>query len=93
MSIIPIFSNKNCDDSHTISINGMDIKRVFVTKFLGVHLYFQLNWSKHFSIYNLYCTLILPYLNTVVKHGAICTRVLFIRCILFRNRQLGFVEM
>ena len=42
-----IFSNKKCDDNHTISINGMDITRVFVTKFLGVHLDFQLNWSKH----------------------------------------------
>ena len=65
----------------------MDITRVFVTKFLGVHLDFQLNWSKHISViknkiaknvsvmhrvrhlltntalYNLYCTLILPYLN------------------------------
>ena len=45
-----IFSNKNCDDNHTISINGMDITRVFVTKFLGVHLDFQLNWSKHISV-------------------------------------------
>ena len=27
----------------------MDITRVVVTKFLGVHLDFQLNWSKHLS--------------------------------------------
>ena len=82
-----IFSNKKCNDNHMISINGMDITRVFVTKFLGVHLDFQFNWSKHISVitnkiaknvsvmyrvrhlltnttlYNLYCTLILPYLN------------------------------
>ena len=83
-----IFSNKKCDYNHCkISINGMDITRVFVIKFLGVHLDFQLNWSKHISIitnkiaenvsvmyrvrhiltntalYNLYCTLILPYVN------------------------------
>ena len=46
-----IFSNKKCDDNYCkISINGMDITRVFVTKFLGVHLDFQLNWSKHISI-------------------------------------------
>ena len=40
-----IFSNKKCDDNFKISINGMDITRVFVTKFLGVHLDSQLNWS------------------------------------------------
>ena len=27
----------------------MDITRVVVTKFIGVHLDFQLNWSKHLS--------------------------------------------
>ena len=45
-----IFSNKKCDDDFKISINGMDITRVFVTKFLGVHLDSQLNWSKHISV-------------------------------------------
>ena len=45
-----IFHNKKCDDNYTISINGMNITRVFVTKFLGVHLDFQLNWSKHISV-------------------------------------------
>ena len=33
--------DKKCDDNYTISINGMNITRVFVTKFLGVHLDFQ----------------------------------------------------
>ena len=37
-----IFSNKKCDDNCKISINSMDITRVVVTKFLGVHLDFQL---------------------------------------------------
>ena len=45
-----IFNNKKCDDNYTISINGMNITRVFVTTFLGVHLDFQLNWSKHISV-------------------------------------------
>ena len=92
----------------------MDITRVFVTKFLGVHLDFQLNWSKHISVitnkigkkmsvvyrvrtivfYIIYivrsfCRILI----TIVKHGAIRTRVAFSLCILFRKRQLGFVEM
>ena len=41
-----IFSNNKCDDNCKISIHGMDITRVVVTKFLGVHLDFQLNWGK-----------------------------------------------
>ena len=36
-----IFNNKKCDYNYTISINGMNITRVFVTKFIGVHLDFQ----------------------------------------------------
>ena len=35
-------------DNCKISINGMDT-RLVVTEFLGVHLDFQLNWSKHLS--------------------------------------------
>ena len=42
-----IFNNKKCDDNYMLSIN---ITRVFVTKFRGVHLDFQLNWSKHISV-------------------------------------------
>ena len=42
-----IFSNKKCDDDYCKISVGMNITRVFVTKFLGVHLDFQLNWSKH----------------------------------------------
>ena len=38
-----IFGNKQCEDDHVVSINGMNIKRVYVTKFLGVHIYCHLN--------------------------------------------------
>ena len=44
-----IFNNKKCEDNYTVSINGMNITRVFVTEFLGVHLDFQINW-KHISV-------------------------------------------
>ena len=33
-----IFSNKKCDDNYSVSINGMEITRVYVTKFLGVYM-------------------------------------------------------
>ena len=37
-----IFSNKKCDDNYSVSINGMEITRVYVTKFLGVYMDSQL---------------------------------------------------
>ena len=33
-----------------ISINGMNINRVYVTKFLGVHIDSKLNWNEHISV-------------------------------------------
>ncbi len=61
-----IFSNKKCDDNYKISINGIDITRVFVTKFLGVHLDFQLNGSKHISVIK----------NKIAKNVSVMYRVI-----------------
>ena len=73
-----IFGNKQCEDNHVVSINGMNIKRVYVTKFLGVHIDSHLNWCEHINhiiskisksvsiyptLYSLYSTLVMPYLN------------------------------
>ena len=44
-----IFGNKQCEDNHVVSINGMNIKRVYVTKCLGVHIYSHLNWGEHIN--------------------------------------------
>ena len=44
-----IFGNKQCEDNHVVSINGMNIKIVFVTKFLGVHIDSHLNWREHIN--------------------------------------------
>ena len=44
-----IFDNKQCEDNHVVSINGMNIKRVYVTKFLGVHIDSHLNWCEHIN--------------------------------------------
>ena len=40
-----IFGNKQSEANHVVSINGMNIKRVCVTTFLGVHIDSHLNWS------------------------------------------------
>ena len=44
-----IFGNKQCEDNHVVSINGMNIKRVYVSKFLGVHNDSHLNWCEHIN--------------------------------------------
>ena len=47
-----IFGNKQCEGNHVISINGMNInlfKRVYVTKFIGVHIDSHLNWCEHIN--------------------------------------------
>ena len=44
-----IFGNKQCEDNHVVSINGMNTKRVYVTTFLGVHIDSHLNWCEHIN--------------------------------------------
>ena len=45
-----VFSNKKCENNHLVSINGMYINRVYVTKFLGVLIDCHLNWSEHINL-------------------------------------------
>ena len=45
-----IFGNKIFEENYMISINGMNINRVYVTKFLGVHIDSKLNWNEHLSV-------------------------------------------
>ena len=42
-----IFGNKRYEENYMVSINGMNINRVYVTKFLGVHIDSKLNWNEH----------------------------------------------
>ena len=44
-----IFGNKQCEDNHVVSINGINIKRVHVTKCLGVHIDSHLNWCENIN--------------------------------------------
>ena len=45
-----IFGNKRFEENYMISINGMNINRVYVTKFLGVHIDSKLNWNEHIRV-------------------------------------------
>ena len=44
-----VFGNIKCENNHLVSINGMYINRVYVTKFLGVHIDCHLNWTEHIN--------------------------------------------
>ena len=34
-----VFTNRSCDDTYSVCMNGLNLSGVFVTKFLGVHIY------------------------------------------------------
>ena len=45
---VMVFGNKQCDN-RVVSINGMNIKGVYVTTFIGVHIDSHLNWCEHIN--------------------------------------------
>jgi hypothetical protein len=46
-----IFGNKKCvNRNYNITIDGCNLERVLVTKFLGVYIDSQLNWAEHVKI-------------------------------------------
>ena len=44
-----VFTNKSCDDTYHVCMNGLLLSRVFVTKFLGVHMDSKLDWNYHIN--------------------------------------------
>ena len=46
---VMIVGNKQSEANHVVSINGMNIKIVYVTTFLGVHIDSHLNWGEHIN--------------------------------------------
>ena len=40
-----VFTNRSCDDTYSVCMNGLNLSRVFVTKFLGVHIDSMLDWN------------------------------------------------
>ena len=67
-----IFGNKRFEENYMISINGMNINRVYVTKFLGVHIYSKLNWNEHISVIKTKVAKNIAIMNRV-KHCLICS--------------------
>ena len=47
---VMIFGNNIYDDNYMVSINGMNINSMYVTKCLGVHIDSKLNWNEHISV-------------------------------------------
>ena len=45
-----VFTNKCCDDTYSVCMHGLNLSRVFVTKFLGVHMDSKLDWNDHINI-------------------------------------------
>ena len=60
-----IFTNRSCDDTYSVCMNGLHLSRVCVTKFLGVHMDYKLVWNYHIGIVR----------NKVAKNGSVMNRV------------------
>ena len=45
-----VFTNRSCDDTYSVCMNGLHLPRVFVTKLLGVHMDSKLDWNYHIDI-------------------------------------------
>ena len=45
-----VFTNKSCDDTYSVCMNGLNLSRVFVTKLLGVHMDSKVDWNDHINI-------------------------------------------
>ena len=41
---VMVFTNRSCDDTYSVCMNGLTISRVFVLKFLGVYMDSKLDW-------------------------------------------------
>ena len=42
-----VLSMKKINNTLTNSINGTNIERVYITRFLGEHIDYQLDWTDH----------------------------------------------
>ena len=60
-----IFTNRSCDDTYSVCMNGLNLSRVFVTQFLGVHMDSKLDWNYHIGIVR----------NKVAKNVSVMNRV------------------
>ena len=47
---VMVFTNKSCDDTYSVCMDGLNLSRVFVTQLLGVHMDSKLNWNDHINI-------------------------------------------
>ena len=76
-----IFGNKRFEENDMISINGMNINRVYVTKFLGVHIDSKLNWNEHISVVKTKVAKNIAIMNRV-KHCLISSALYSLYCTL-----------
>ena len=76
-----IFGNKRFEENYMISINGMNINRVYVTKFLGVHIDSKLNWNEHISVIKTKVAKNIAIMNRV-KHCLISSALYSLYCTL-----------
>ena len=60
-----VFTNKRCDDTYSVCMNGLNLSRVLVTQFLGVHMDSKLDWNYNINIVR----------NKIAKNVSVMNRV------------------
>ena len=60
-----LFTNRICDDTNSVCMDGLNVSRVFVTQLLGVHMDCKLDWNYHIGIVR----------NKVAKNVSVMNRV------------------
>ena len=76
-----IFGNKRYEENYMVSIDGININRVYVTKFLGVHIDSKLNWNEHISVIKTKVAKNVSIMNRV-KHCLISSALYSLHCTL-----------
>ena len=60
-----VFTNRSCDDTYTVCMNGLHLSRMFVKQLSGVHMDSKLDWNYRIDIVR----------NKVAKNVSVINRV------------------
>ena len=85
-----VFTNKSCNATYSVCMNGLNLSRVFVTKFLGVHIDSKLDWNDHINIVRNKIAKNISVMNRV-KHVLTSSALCVCVCIIYSYNNEGTI--